>query len=272
MKIVKTINSIILCILLVGSKSAFAQSLKSQACTPLSWPDYEVATYEEIKNTPFVLSEVLSSKIAEGGVVVVNCRVPSIEIGFGYAIEDLEPLFSLSYDEYLTKLLGYRTDSLSFLSYDRPRQAGIYHELLSAIGTRDLRAIFKIPLNKPSFGTNGAIGYKTVLPGKPGDVVTFSGKDYNYEVYYNGYGQIELYYQSKHGGTVHTADCRNEGTADAMNLARNVARDFRNFIDEWHMQQCASYCTKNQEHQKKCQKIISSSYQNDFIYRRSPWK
>lgn len=269
----KTIFSITLCILLIGSKSVVAQSLKSQACTPQKSPDYRISSFDEMQTTPFVLSAILSSEIAKGGIVVVNCRVPSLELnGFGDVITDLESLFSLNYDEYVTGLLGYRNDSLSFLSYDNSSQKGIHHELLSAVGTSDLKSIFKIPSNKRSFGDNGAIGYKTALYGEPGDVIPFSGKEYNYEVYYNGYGQIELYYQSKRGGTVHTADCRNEGQTDAMNLAGNMARNFRDFLDEWYTQQCASYCSNNKEHRKNCQKIMSKTYQNDFIYHKAPWK
>ena len=117
-----------------------------------------------------------------------------------------------------------------------------------------------------------ALGYATALSGRPGDQIPFSGKKYNYEVHYNRHGQIELYYQNKNGGVVHTAECRNEGYEGTQRLAKNMARDAIDFIDEWNMQQCASYCSNNKEHRKKCDKFICSSYQKDFIYHAVPWK
>ena len=83
---------------------------------------------------------------------------------------------------------------------------------------------------------------------------------------------IELYYQSKNGGVVHTAECRNEGYEGTQRLAKNMYRDAIDFIDEWNMQQCASYCSNNKNHRKKCDKLISSSYQKDFIYHAVPWE
>ena len=82
-----------------------------------------------------------------------------------------------------------------------------------------------MPVNKRSVGATGAIGYATALSGRPGDQIPFSGKKYNYEVHYNRHGQIELYYQNKNGGVVHTAECRNEGYEGTQRLAKNMARD-----------------------------------------------
>jgi hypothetical protein len=272
MKLTKNMCLAILFISVIGGNAALAQSLKSKACTPFGKPDYEVATFEEMQNTPFAGTAFVLDGMSEGETVVVNCSAPSLDTGFRYAVEDLETIFSLQYDEYVAKLLGYRTDSFTFLSYNQPRLGGVTFEILSAVGTRDLKSIFNIPVNKRSVGANGAIGYATALFGKPGDEIPFSGKKYNYEVHYSGHGQIELYYQSKNGGAVHTADCRNEGYAGAVRLSENMARDGRDFIDEWNTQQCASYCSNNKEHRKKCKKIISHSYQKEFIYNEVPWK
>ena len=275
MKFIKNMCLIAASISVVSGNALLAQSLKSRACTPSAKPDYEVATFEKMQKTPFAATAFLLGDMQEGETVVVNCTLPSLDLGgtFGSkAVEDLETIFSLQYDEYVTKLLGYRTDSFTFLSYYQPHLAGTTFEILSAVGTRDLKSIFNVPVNKRSVGATGAIGYATALSGRPGDQIPFSGKKYNYEVHYNRHGQIELYYQNKNGGVVHTAECRNEGYEGTQRLAKNMARDAIDFIDEWNMQQCASYCSNNKEHRKKCDKFISSSYQKDFIYHAVPWK
>ncbi|MDB9800575.1 hypothetical protein OAB99_00325 [bacterium] len=117
MKFIKNICLIAASISVVSGNALLAQSLKSRACTPSTKPDYEVSTFKKMRNTPFAGTAFLLYEMQEGEAVAVNCTLPSLNLGgtFGSkAIEDLETIFSLQYDEYVTKLPGYRTDSLTF--------------------------------------------------------------------------------------------------------------------------------------------------------------
>lgn len=252
----------------IGLYPSYAQSLKAQSCNAVNGPEYRIASWNELKSIKLLPVHALdiAQKLKRNKASIVNCRLRSLDTGFKSAVEDLENYFKASNDDYVRRVMGYGTDSLVFIVTSNQ------YELLATIGRKNLQSILKIPSAKINqYAENSSIGYTTsMIKDGIGSVQTVSGKQYKYEIHNLGGGNIEVYYQKKNGGPVYTAECINEGLNGASSLLQTMSRDIVNFYEEWKMHQCASFCTSNSEHRKKCKKSIGGNYQDTFLYQPDP--